>query len=229
MFLRALPLIIGLLPVLGATLSHWLAASLELVPGCFAYVEGCTSISATGRYEPASFLFRAVHLPTAGLLAVFWPLAILWLRSLDRVNAKQERTILIAGIVGAVSLVVYVTFLGTGQPFYEFLRRYGIYGYFLGTAIAQLTLALTLLKIWRGAPASAMFWLAALPFALGILNLVLKAILDDADRWENRIEWIAALAMQLYYVSLWLAWRQTGFELLGASDLSATENPSADR
>lgn len=220
MLLRALPLLIAILPLAGATVSHWIAARYGLVPGCIPYLEGCTSISATGRYEPASFLFRAVFFPLAGVLIVFWPLTVVWLRSLGEKTRAKQRLIVVAGVFGGLSLIVYVTFLGTNQPFYEFMRRYGIYGYFLGTAVAQLSLALASrhlpgIRAIKGT--GALLWLALLPFLLGILNLILKGILDDADRWENRIEWIAALSMQLYYVMVWWLWRATRFRIQGTT------------
>ena len=58
-----------------------------------------------------------------------------------------------------------------------------------------------------------MLALVALPFALGVINMVLKSVLDDADQAENRIEWIAALAMQTWLVLLYFAWRKTGFRV----------------
>jgi len=51
------------------------------------------------------------------------------------------------------------------------------------------------------------------PFALGILNLVQKAIVGSQDGSENRIEWIASLLMQVWFVLLWISWRRTGFRL----------------
>ena len=56
-----------------------------------------------------------------------------------------------------------------------------------------------------------MLWLCGMPFALGVLNMILKATLDDADATENRIEWISALSMQAYFVLIYFAWRDTGF------------------
>ena len=220
MILRSLPLIIAVIPFLGVNVSYLIAIHYELVPACFPYLDGCTSISATGRYAPASFLFRAVQLPLAALLFLLWPLTVLWLHSLGRSHTASERTIVIAGSLGAAFLIVYVSFLGTTTEFYQFMRRFGIYGYFLGTSIAQLTLALTLRAITTQHGTSlllkhalAMLGFALLPFALGILNLVFRSLLDDPDPMENRIEWIAAISMQLFYLSLYLAWRASNFRL----------------
>ena len=217
MLLRGLPLYTGIAPVVAVTVAYWLGVSNDVLPACMPVLDGCTSISATGRYPPGSFLFRAIMLPQAVVLALLWTLAAGWLNALTRTEG-YNKLLLVAGLLGALALVLYVTFLGTTLPFYELMRRFGIYFYFLGTAVAQLALAVTLLKTALQARADklrryalAMLWLCGLPFALGILNLVLKTILDDADRVENRIEWMAALLMQGYFVVLYLAWRHTDF------------------
>lgn len=216
--LRSLPLIAAVVPFIGVTASYGIAVHYDLVPSCTPYIDGCTSISATGRYEPASFLFRAVQMPLGVLHIAIWLLSIEWLKAMGHRSHTAQNLVLYSGLVGGISLIIYVTFLGTQQPFYEFMRRFGIYGYFLGAAVAQLTLALALLKVHSKTArfdgyrqGTLLVWLAALPFALGILNLVLRALLDDPDAWENRIEWVAALIMQLYFLFLWNAWRVTGF------------------
>lgn len=157
---------------------------------------------------------------------MIWWLSAAWIAALGRAGRGALTGIRASGLIAGLSLIIYVTYLGTNEPIYEFMRRFGIYGYFLGTAIAQLILAVAV----AGSAARSdrfdarrhgvtLVVLAALPFALGILNLVLKAVLDDADRWENRIEWIAALVMQLYFLVLWLAWRASGFRVLIQTDL----------
>ena len=219
MLIRALPFLAGIAPVAGITLAYWLGVENDVLPSCIPYMDGCTSVSATGRYMPGSLLFRAVMLPQAILLVVVWYLSAHWLRAISP-STKAAGAIMLSGFVGALCLVLYVTFLGTKGPLYEFMRRFGIYLYFLGTATAQLTLAIALLgHAKRNAAVSlqrmsvAMLWLCGLPFVLGGLNLVLKALLDDADTAENRIEWISALLMQGYFVVLYLAWRDTGFSV----------------
>jgi len=210
--LRFLPLIIGLVPFFGVTGSYWIASSHGLIGTCIPYIDGCTSISATGRYAPASYLFRAVQMPLAALLFVLWPLTTLWLRALGDDARRRQAVIVAAGTAGAIALVIYVTFLGTKEPFYEFMRRFGVYVYFLGTAIAQLTVA----RAYRQTPGAgrlgeSLLILAIAPFVLGITNLIVKPLLADPDPMENSIEWIAALLMQIYYVVLWTAWRRSGF------------------
>ena len=217
MLLRGLPLYTGIAPVVAVTVAYWLGVSNDVLPACMPLLDGCTSISATGRYPPGNFLFRAIMLPQAVVLALLWYLSADWLDALTRTESSNK-LLLVSGLLGALALILYVTFLGTTMPFYEVMRRFGIYFYFLGTALAQLALAVALLKAAPRARAYklrryalAMLWLCGLPFALGILNLVLKSTLDNADFMENRIEWISALLMQGYFVVLYLAWRHTGF------------------
>lgn len=216
--LHVVPLIAGLLPVVAVGLSYVIASSLDVIPSCIPFVHGCTSISATGRYPPTSFLFRATMLPESVLLLVYWLLSVAWLRSLRRDAGLPATGGLWVGWLGAgasVALVLYVTFLGTHEPFYEFMRRFGIYLYFLFTIVAQIVLARALLKLPLEAGlrrlARVQLGLALLPFALGALNTTLKATLADPDPVENVIEWNVALLMQVYVVLSWIGWRRSGF------------------
>lgn len=224
MVLRILPLLAGILPLVAMFGAFWLGVANEALPSCIPFVDGCVSISATGRKPPGSFLFRAIMLPQAALLAAVWYFSVLWLRALSSGAAppnstRTAATVVISGLVGAMALVVYVTFLGTTEPIYEFMRRTGIYFGFLGTALAQLFLALALNRIARNTgyellakKARLLLLLAVLPFALGVLNTALKSFVADVDASENRIEWLVSLVMQSYFVVLYFAWRATGIE-----------------
>jgi hypothetical protein len=153
-------------------------------------------------------------------LPVFWYFSVKWLRALDpNWHSHAVWSIFLSGAVGALALIIYVTFLGTKEPFYEFMRRFGIYFYFLGTALAQLFLAVSLRGICKGLRdralsrmAAAMLILCLMPFALGVLNLAQKSLLphETADALENSIEWIASLMMQVYFLVVFFAWRRTG-------------------
>lgn len=220
MLIRWLPLFIGLVPLIGVHVAYLIAVDYGYLQLCLPYLEGCTSISGTGRYPPASFLFKAVEMAMAVALPVFWYFSVKWLRALNPGwHGHAVWSIFLSGLIGALALIVYVTFLGTKEPFYEFMRRFGIYFYFLGTALAQLFLAVSFRGIARGLPdrelsrlATAMLVLCLMPFALGILNLVQKSVFpyEVADRLENSIEWVASLVMQAYFLVVFLAWRRTG-------------------
>ncbi|MGB5346811.1 MAG: hypothetical protein WBN23_11650 [Woeseia sp.] len=222
MLLRTLPLAAGLLPIIGIHASYLIAIQYARLPACLPYFSGCTSVSATGRYPPSSFLFKAVMLPEAVLLILYWILCAHWLRALEPQSAGRKPAgarLILAGSLGAAALILYVTFLGTREPFYEFMRRFGIYVFFIATLLAQLELTL---RIRRVALANqhqklqglgrVLVTLVILPFALGALNLFLKAVLDDPDLFENAIEWIVVLAMQTHISLTYFAWRATSFQ-----------------
>ena len=223
MILRLLPLIVGLLPLVTVFTSYWIAINYAGLTSCNPFLDGCTSISATGRYPPANFLFRAAMLPQSILLAAYWLLCLAWYRALRRSSNQDSQAgaaIGWFGVIGALFLIPYVTLLGSQEPFYEFMRRYGVYLYFLLNVIAQLILALRILPVARELGMQRLrmlthvqLTLSWIPFALGALNLILKATLEDADNAENRIEWIFALLMQSYFVISYFSWRETRFTI----------------
>lgn len=226
MLLRFLPLLAGILPLVAMFGALWLGISNEVIKSCVPFIDGCVSISATGRKPPGSFLFRAIMLPQAALLAAVWILTVQWLRSLHgELSRSLALTILLSGLLGALALVIYVTFLGTKEPVYEFMRRTGIYFGFLGLAVAQLATALALLRVARlkklgnlMGMANIMLRLCIATFALGIIIFIVKPMLDDPDPMENRIEWIAAILMQSYFFFLYAAWSKTSFTLTASTN-----------
>jgi hypothetical protein len=205
MLVRALPLIAAVAPLIGINVAYWIGASNDVLPSCNPYLDGCTSISSTGRYPPGDRLFRAILLPQSTVLAFTWYFAVLWLKSLQP-TTRSGPAILVSGIAGAVALVLYVSYLASNDPFYEIMRSYGVYVYFGGTALAQLVLSLSL---DRSPLQRAMVWVTVTPWVLGIINFAQKAILGSLNSNENRIEWIASLLMQVWFVLLWITWRRT--------------------
>jgi len=222
MLLRLLPLITGLAPIIAIHGSYLIAIRAGILPACMPYIEGCTSISATGRYPPASFLFKSVMMPEAILMAAYWLFSVAWLRSLQRAAGRSTdggKTIATCGVAGAFFLIIYVTFLGSEGPVYDFMRRFGVYLYFLFTVVAQLILVGKVMSVSSSlrirrvvAITKIQLAITLIPFALGILNLVLKATLDDAVVAERTIEWIFALLMHSYFLLSYFSWRATGFD-----------------
>jgi len=222
MLVRLLPLVTGLLPIIAIHISLIVAINAASIPACIPYIEGCASISATGRYEPASLIFKPAMLSEWGILILYWLFNVAWLRAMAReAGAKGNigKWTAIIGTVGALALVLYTTFLGTQAPFYEFMRRIGIYFYFGCSVVSQIMLARHTLRLSTPLGlesvrkiAQLQMAIALVPFVLGVLNLVLKNTLADPDPVENVIEWIFALLMHIYFVLTYFAWRETGFD-----------------
>ena len=212
--LHWLPFAAGVLPLVAMFGAFWIGVANDVLPNCNPILDGCRSISATGRQPPGSFLFRLIMLPQAVLFWFVWYLSVGWLRAVrPQVATSTLVLVLVAGTVNAVALAIYVTFLGTKEPIYEFMRRFGIYFSFIGVAVAQISIATALLRSPLERLAKVMLGTSLFVFALGILNLVLKSTLDDPDPAENRIEWIASLLIQGWFFLLFVAWRRTGINL----------------
>lgn len=218
--------IAALVPPVTVHLCLLLAMTAGAFPACYPVLDGCASISATGRAEPAVYLFKPVFTVHAVLLALLWTGCARWLVLLGERPAVANR-MAVAGVAAAAALIVYVTFLGSDTAAYAFMRRFGIYGFFVGTVIAQIMLARAMLGAARASGSVALrrfgLWQMALsvaPFCLGALNLVLKAVLDDPDRAENLIEWWVAAMMQGGLLVLALAWRASRFAWHGHASVA---------
>ncbi|MEO0998577.1 MAG: hypothetical protein AAFX58_13755, partial [Pseudomonadota bacterium] len=144
-----------------------------------------------------------------------WWLAAHWLSTLGPPGSDGATTVLITGLIACVCLGIYVVLLGSSGAAYEFMRRFGVYVFFLFTVIAQWRLA----SAYRHASATLATisrWQRLLAVAMvlsGIANLVLKEIVADPDSLENVIEWNFAVVMFANLGLLTLAWRATGFRL----------------
>lgn len=90
--LMLLAIAAAVLPFVTFNGSYLIAASLEHVPMCFTYLDGCTSVSSTGRQSPEMFFFKPGVLILAAVLAVHWHRCAWFLGGRDdRANAARRR------------------------------------------------------------------------------------------------------------------------------------------
>lgn len=212
----AIAFLSGLLPVTAVLVAYLLnvfaSTELELRFICMPFVDGCVSISRAARSGPGLHLFRALMLPCAVLILLSWDFVRAWLLELEACTKKRAWTIFGLGAVGAIFLVVYVTWLGTDGELYKWLRRYGVTFYFGGTALAQLLLVWvlwpqrrTLLEGRLARPVGALTALVSLQWALGVFSAFKSLVFSDPDfigRIQNVIEWWYALPMALAFFAI---------------------------
>jgi hypothetical protein len=223
MNLRIIALLAAVLPFFAVHLTWLVAASYGLVDWCNPYIDSCTSISATGRQAPASYVFRATMLPAAVVLALYWWCSYSWLRWLQPAgeSVRNLRWMLILGLLACLGLVLYVTVLGEAGAAWRFQRRAGTVLFFSFTFLAQFLLSLQLQLQARAGQlpqiqglARGMWWLCCLLLALGILTVVLQAwdgVLYDAV--EDAFEWVLSLLLQANFLLGYLVWRRAGWQL----------------
>lgn len=217
---RNLPLIISLVPIVAINFCYWLSAQNGSVPSCMPYLEGCTSVSATGRHPPSSFLFRATMLPAAALVIVYWKLCAEWLRALGVSGRFRSRSLFGIGAIAGVFLILYVTYLGSEGEFYNLMRRYGVTVFFGFNYLAQLLLAERVLEAAARGPMPALkrigrvkLAICVVLLAIGLVSIPVMNFVEEKDRIQNVMEWNFALLMFANFALTWFAWRATGFQV----------------
>lgn len=209
-----LALLAGLLPLVATLLAWGLSVRLELVPGCNPFWDGCTSISRAARYDLPNHLFQLLMLPAATLQALVWLLAAHWLAGEQGPRAGL-RALAVLGVVAALALVMYATFLGTEGRTYRLLRQYGTVMYFGFTCIAMLLLGAALQRLQGARPGRLPPWLVHAHLAmactlvlLGVGNAIVAALMGPVlkGRVENATEWWGALLFVLCFWALAAVW-----------------------
>ncbi len=206
---------IGFGLIVGANLTYLIAAYYQQVPWCVPYWDSCTSISAAGRQAPAYFVFKAIMLPLAGLMLVYWPLLDVWLARLQP-GAVLRRTLSYLGVFAALALALYATMLGAVGQLYQLQRRIGIILFFGCTALAHLWMVYRLSQLPKAHRPEIYLVQCALSIVLlcgGLMNSVLALSLDNFDEIEDAMEWCFALVMASQFVVTGYGWKQTQFGL----------------
>lgn len=192
----------AMLPILATHLAYAVAVAFGSVPACIPYIDGCTSISSTGRTNPSQWIFKPVMFISAVTMALFF-LAIA-----RPVRFMRPDFVAICGVVGAAALVLYLIFLGTEGDTYRLLRRYGVSLYFGFVFLGQLIFARRICLVAPAAiPAKVMLGVSAALLLIGIGSIPVTNFVADKDQIENVIEWNFALLLQLNFILAWRAWK----------------------
>lgn len=211
------PLLIAATLVVAVHLAWWLSLRAGHVEPCIPYLQGCTTISRAARHGLGNQLFRLLVLPCASLIAIHWWLAGRWL-ALHGSGAGRWRAVVAAGLVAAIALAVYATFLGSEGEIYRFLRRNGVIVFFGAGYLAQVLFLYRLGlpdRIGRRIlPAMRLICVAML--ALGVVHVAALAAIggsDLQDRLENALEWhLGVLLVGWFLLQAWL-WYRSGYAI----------------
>jgi Frag1/DRAM/Sfk1 family protein len=219
--LWAIPLAAGLLPAVAALVALHLSVRLELIPACNPFIEGCVSISRAARHDLSNHIFRALVLPAAALQGLTWMLCTGWLKGLGAGPDRPLRALPWLGLLAALFLVLYGTFLGTEGEAYRWMRRYGIVFYFGFTCICMVISAGHLSRLAGPGSISlpmrldrVLVGLCMVLLGLGLASAFSPLYTPDEptrDRVGNALEWNGALIFTLFFLSLAWLWHTTGF------------------
>lgn len=211
-----LPFAIALVLLVAAHLAWILSVQAGHVPLCNPYWDGCTSISRAARHGLGNHLFRLMMLPCAVLQGMHWWATRSWLH-LRWPGDSGGNSLLPLGIMAALSLAVYATFLGSEGEIYRFLRRYGVVVYFASSYLAQLVFLRQLRRHALAPPMliRIMLMICLAMLALGVINAFVGAFAGESlkDRLENALEWQLGLLLVMWFLAQAWLWRRSGYAL----------------
>jgi len=209
-----------------------LSAYEGLIPWCMPYIDGCTTISRAARSGNSIFIFRVTMIAYSMLLIWFWIYAQQWLNLLYGHSTRVSRIILWLGIVGAMSLVIYIDFLGTSGEINRFMRRYGIMIFFTFTPLAQLLMLKQHYNILQSNTESIakpntiktgalqyQLIVLCLMLIIGIISLILDITQNKTYESENIVEWNFSLLLNMYFIGMIFIWKNYRYFLKNDSSL----------
>ncbi len=211
MNIKKLSLIIFLLPTFTVIVSYLLSLSFEYVPFCIPNIDGCTSISRTGRYYPVNVFFK-LSLFLSGFLVFFY-----WYKNF--IFFKKYKFVLmnyafILSIISIIFLFLYLIFLGESS-YYKFFRKVGIFIYILFSIISELFLSIIYYKTIKINRFLNTFFIK-FKLNLSIILIVLAIILfplmvmkiNNISELRNMISWNYFLLIQVNFLITFLIWNK---------------------
>jgi hypothetical protein len=208
--------------MLVAAASAWvISVAYNYIPYCNPFFDGCVSISRAARHGLPNHIFRALMLPSATIQSATWLLCAAWLASCGA-TGRSLRWLPWLGLIAAIALVSYGTFLGTEGGAYRWLRRYGTIVYFGVTYVCMLIATGHIRRLVRSGalavPArleSVLMILAALTMLVAIAHIFVAPALDEQfkDRLENVVEWAIGLSFTVFFLALAWLWRHARLSL----------------
>ena len=217
--IKYLSLIVFALPILTVIIAYIISVKLNLISFCIPNIDGCTSISRVGRYEPVKYFFKPFMFLFGVLLFIYWRENFLKLKLF-----KENKLLLITFIIGVISVIflfLYIFFLGESN-IYRFFRKIGIYIYIFFTIIAQLLLAIQYFKLRNTANKflnkkfikyKLIFSVFLISFSIIVLPILLIKI-EHFPEIKNIISWNYFLCIQLYYLITFFCWKPISLVVL---------------
>ena len=217
--IKYLSLVVFALPILTVIISYVISVKLDLISFCIPNIDGCTSISRVGRYEPVKYFFKPFMFLFGILLFIYWKENFLKLKLF-----KENKLLLITFIIGIISVIflfLYIFFLGESN-IYRFFRKIGIYIYIFFTVIAQLLLAIQYFKLRNTANKflnkkfikyKLIFSVFLISFGITVLPILLIKI-EHFPEIKNIISWNYFLCIQLYYLITFFCWKPISLVVL---------------
>ena len=200
-YIKAFAIGCFIIPILTVTASYLISTYLDLVPKCIPFIEGCTSISRTGRYEPVKYFFKFFMFIYVLFLFFYWNCLIIYIRTENKISLYT------LSFLSLIFLILYLIFLGEGKA-YEFFRRIGIYIYILFIIFTQYFVSKRIIKNKKFLKNKFNFKFVNLKNLISIFLIILGMLLlpiliikiDEYPNIKNIISWNYFFLVQLYFL-----------------------------
>ena len=123
-------LLVSIIPFIAIHLSFILSVQNEYLSLCNPYIDGCYSISRAARQPSSIIIFKVLMLISALFLFFLWPRLF---------KPNYNKLLILIGRVGSLFLIAYIVALGEEGFFYEIMRRFGVFIFYIFTLISQWT------------------------------------------------------------------------------------------
>ena len=201
-----------ILPVVTVIISYFISIKLNLVSSCIPNLDGCTSISRVGRYEPVKYLFKPLMFLYGIFLFLYW---YQFYKILKSNSSKNINLLFCLSILSVIFLFLYIFFLGEGN-YYKFFRKIGIFIYILFTILSQYFFSKKIYliskiknSIYNINYTKINLWLTSVLIILGILFLPILIIkIDNFPQIKNIISWNYFFLIQVYFLISYKVWKK---------------------
>ena len=185
-------LLVSIIPFIAIHLSFILSVQNEYLSLCNPYIDGCYSISRVARQPSSIIIFKVLMLISALFLFFLWPRLF---------KPNYNKMLILIGRLGSLFLIAYIVALGEEGFFYEIMRRFGVFIFYIFTLISQWVFTFsTQMRIRRfflkNFLINIIVFLQLLAFLLAIPFFI---FFKNYGYIENIIEWWITLLITLWF------------------------------
>ena len=185
-------LLVSIIPFIAIHLSFILSVQNEYLSLCNPYIDGCYSISRVARQPSSIIIFKILMLISALFLFFLWPRLF---------KPNYNKMLILIGRLGSLFLIAYIVALGEEGFFYEIMRRFGVFIFYIFTLISQWVFTFsTQMRIRRfflkNFLINIIVFLQLLAFLLAIPFFI---FFKNYGYIENIIEWWITLLITLWF------------------------------
>lgn len=204
------PILILMLFWLGSITGFIFAYLEDYIAWCIPHIEGCTSISRTGRSGASFYVFKLTMIPVAVFAFVYWLDMARWKHGTTPTQPIFVLVPTILGCLGAIALMSQMTFLGIDCGVCRTIRSYSTYTFFLLTFAAQWLAWIRIRKHSERNWVPPCYFILCLWLSLElVIFITIPIFIENTRALENGIAWRASYLISLAPAISAFGWSRT--------------------